>query len=222
LDAAERFRALAPTLRALEASPSLVEMAHEAASDELRHASLCRELIVHFGGALPAEKPCVPAARIAPAGLEGRERVLYEIVALSCITETLSTALLGELVARADDPVCKQAMHSVLRDEVNHSRLGWAFLAEERARGARDGVGRHVPEMLEAALGPHFFTFADAPDAQQKELTAIGSLERPERQRVVREALETVVFPGLERFGIGTSAAKRWLDLNRSSPRTPV
>jgi hypothetical protein len=143
--------------------------------------------------------------------------VLYEIVALSCITETLSTALLGELVTRAGDPVCKQAMHSVLRDEVNHSRLGWAFLAEERARGGRDCVGRHVPEMLAAALGPHFFTFADAPDAQQKELAAIGSLERPERQRVVRETLETVVFPGLERFGIETSPAKRWLELNRAA-----
>jgi hypothetical protein len=210
LDAADRFRALAAALRALEASPSLVEMAHEAAADELRHASLCRELIVHFGGAFPAEKPRVPAGRIAPAGLEGRERVLYEIVALSCITETLSTALLGELVARAGDPVCKQAMHSVLRDEVNHSRLGWAFLAEERARGARDCIGRHVPEMLAAALGPNFFTLADAPDAQQKELA------RPERQRVVRETLESVVFPGLDRFGIETSPAKRWLELNRS------
>jgi hypothetical protein len=194
-------------------------MALEAASDELRHASLCRELIVHFGGALPTEKPCALAGRIAPAGLEGRERVLYEVVALSCITETLSTALLGELVARARDPVCKQAMHSVLRDEVNHSRLGWAFLAEERGRGARDCVGRHVPEMLEAALGPHFFTFAHAPDAERKELAAIGSLERPERQRVVRETLESVIFPGLERFGIETSSATRWLELNCSPPR---
>ena len=216
LDAAERFRSLAPTLQALGSSPSLVDMAHEAASDELRHASLCRELIVHFGGTLPTEKPRVPAGRIAPAGLEDRERALYEIVALSCITETLSTALLGELVARAGDPVCKQAMHSILRDEVNHSRLGWALLAEEHARGARDCVGRHVPEMLEAALGPHFFAFA-APDAQQTELAAIDSLERPERQRIVRETLEGVVLPGLERFGIETSPTKRWLDLNRNA-----
>ena len=32
---------------------------------------------------------------IAPARLVLRERVLYEVVALSCITETLSAALLG-------------------------------------------------------------------------------------------------------------------------------
>ena len=219
LDAAERFRALAPTLQALGASPSLVEMAHEAACDELRHASLCRELIVHFGGALATEKPRVPASSFAPVGFQGRERVLYELVALSCITETLSTALLGELVARAGDPVCKQAMHSVLRDEVNHSRLGWAFLAEERGRGARDCVGRHVPEMLEAALGPRFFTFTAAPAAEQKELATLGSLERPERQRIVRETLESVIFPGLERFGIDTHPAKGWLDLNGGAPR---
>jgi hypothetical protein len=72
--------------------------------------------------------------------------------------------------------------------------------------------------MLEAALGPHFFTLADAPAAEQKELAALGSLGRPERQRIVRETLESVIFPGLERFGIDTHPAKRWRDLNGGAP----
>jgi hypothetical protein len=210
LEAAQRFHALAPILRASRASEAVVGMTEEAATDELRHASLCRRLIEHFGGE-PRPDPQISLRWVSPPGLEPRERLLYEIVALSCMTETLSTALLGELVARARDPVCKEAMHSILRDEVNHSRLGWAFLAEEHARGAGDCVGRHLPAMLEATLGDELFVAAEAPDPRLTELAGLGSLERPERQRIVREALASVVFPGLERFGIDTGPGRRWL-----------
>jgi bacterioferritin (cytochrome b1) len=211
LEAAQRFGALAPLLRAAAASEVIVGMAEEAAVDELRHAELCRELVLHFGGAPPPE-PEIALRWTAPAGIEGRERLFYEIVALSCVTETLSTALLGELVARATDTVCRQAMHSILCDEVKHSRLGWAFLAEEHARGVRDCVGPHLPAMLEATLGDELFRVPAGSDPRLAQLAGLGSLERPERLRVVREALQSVVFPGLELFGIETAFGRRWLD----------
>jgi hypothetical protein len=210
LEAAQRFRGLVPTLRALGVSAVIVAMADKAAVDELRHASLCRQLIEYFGGVPPPE-PQISLRSLAPAGLAGREGTLYEVVALSCVTETLSTALLGALVARARDPVCKQAMHSILRDEVDHSRLGWALLAEERARGARDCVGEYLPDMFAATLGDEFFSLATAPDPRLAELAGFGSLELAERQQIVRETLVHVIFPGLERFGIETEHGKRWL-----------
>lgn len=215
LESAARFRALAPRLRACGASSVVADMAEEAASDELRHAGLCRELIRHFGGELPHERE-VSLAALAPRGVEHGERVLYEIVALSCVTETLSTAVLGELVARAQDPVCRQAMHSILRDEVSHSRLGWAFLAEARARGLRDCVGPHLPAMLHDTLGHGFF---EATEAQPPELSGLGALSLSERQRVAWETLEHVVFPGLERFGIDTALGRRWLGARSSAAR---
>jgi bacterioferritin (cytochrome b1) len=211
LEAAQRFRALAPLLRAAGASEVVVGIAEEAAADELRHADLCRQLVRHFGGALPPE-PEIALRWTAPADVKGRERILYEIVALSCVTETLSTALLGELVARATDPVCRQAMHSILCDEVNHSRLGWAFLAEEHARVVRDCVGPHLPGMLEATLGDELFKAAGVPDPRLAQLAGLGSLERQDRLRVVHETLQRVIFPGLELFGIETASGRRWLD----------
>ena len=210
LQAAARFRALAPVLRASDAPPAIADMADEAASDELRHADLCRQLIRHFGGDPPPERE-ISLDALSPSGVEPGERVLYELVALACVTETLSTALLGELVARARDPVCRQAMHAILRDEVNHSRLGWAFLAAKHAGGARDCVGQYLPPMLDDTLGDRFFAVADSHEPEVVELAGIGFLERAERQRVVRETLEHVVFPGLERFGIDTALGRRWL-----------
>lgn len=211
LEAAQRFSALAPRLRASGASEVIVGMAEEAAADELRHVELCRQLVRHFGGA-PPPAPEIALRWTAPAVVEGRDRLLYEVVALSCVTETLSTALLGELVERATDTVCRQAMHSILCDEVRHSRLGWAFLAEEHARVVRDCVGPHLPAMLEATLGDELFSVPGAPDPRLAQLAGLGSLERPDRSRVVREALESVIFPGLELFGIETASGRRWLD----------
>lgn len=211
LDAAARFGALAPRLRTAGASAVIVAMAEDAAADELRHAELCRQLVRHFGGSAPAESE-VTLRWTAPAELDDREQLLHEFVALSCVTETLSAALLGELVARATDPVCRQTMHSILRDEVNHSRLGWAFLAEQHARGARDSVSAHLPDMLAATLSDELFRAPEFRDPRLAELAGLGSLERPDRLRVVRDTLEGAIFPGLELFGIDTATAKRWLN----------
>jgi hypothetical protein len=220
LEAAERFRTLAPILRGVGASATVAEMAEVAAADELRHATLCRQLIDHFGGAAPAERP-ISVRRIAPRELEGRACVLYEVVALSCMTETLSTVVLAELVAQARDPVCRHAMHTILRDEVNHSRLGWAFLAEEHARGTGDCVGRYLPRMLEATVGEELFSTEIRPDPKLTELAGLGALELGDRQRMVRDTLQGVVFPGLERFGVETSLGRHWLEARLGVPAPP-
>lgn len=213
IEAAERFRALAPVLEEFGSSRAIIDMVEAAGDDELRHVSLCEELVRHFGGTVTPSSPS-PLRPIAPTELSGADRVLYEVVALSCVTETLSTALLGELVAQARDSACKQAMHSILRDEVNHSRLGWAFLAEQHASGARDCVGAYLPRLLDATLGAGFLQAVDQPDHRRDELAGLGSLRLNERQRIVRETLAQVIFPGFERFGVDTRSARRWLDLS--------
>ena len=209
LEAANHFRILASALGAADASGAVVGLALEAAEDELRHAELCRKLVTHFGGTVSSQ-PTITSRRVAPAELGARERLLYAIVALSCVTETLSTAILGELVDRASDSVAKQAMQSILRDEVNHSRIGWAFLAEEHARGANDCIGEYLPGMLSATVSDDLFA-ADAADLGAQELAGFGVLERGDRRRIVRETLDLVVFPGLERFGIDVQAGRNWL-----------
>lgn len=211
LEAAARFRTLSAELSAHAASDVVIAMAAEAAADELRHATLCRQLAEHFGGSRLSEPPLdVSTRRVAPRGLEGREALLYELVALSCVTETLSTALLGALVEAARDTIAKETMHSILRDEVRHSRLGWAFLAESHAAGARDVVAPHLPALLSATLGAAPFAAVPS-DPGDAELAGYGELERSVSLRVVRECFAEVIFPGLARFGIDTSLGERWL-----------
>jgi hypothetical protein len=215
-EAAERFRRLSAELVRFGASAVVMEMARRAATDELRHAERCLDLVSHFGEMVPAME-VAPARTVAPRSLDERERVLYEVVALSCVTETLSTALLGALVERARDPLAKETLHSILCDEIEHSRLGWAFLAEEHARGARDCVSEWLGPMLSSTFSDELFDASSDASALDRALAGFGALERAERQRVVRETLHAVVFPGLERFGIDTTRGRSWLG-NKTLP----
>jgi hypothetical protein len=144
---------------------------------------------------------------VAPERWPREQRLLYEIVAMSCVTETLSTALLGALVEQASDSLTKHTMHSILRDEVMHSQVGWAFLAEQRARGAPDCIGPHLPAMLHSTLGSGFFDT----DPLAAELSGLGCLDGASTRRIVGEALRLVIFPGLARFGIDVDPGLDWL-----------
>src|SRR5258706_3397685 len=94
LEAAARFGRLATRLAGAGADATVVRMARSSASDEARHATLCADLVRHFGSE-PSPHAVIDVPNVAPVGLLLREQVLYEVVALSCITETLSAALLG-------------------------------------------------------------------------------------------------------------------------------
>ena len=209
LEAASRFARLADQLSTLGAHPRVVALTREAASDELRHASDCLQLVVHFGGDVPETRD-EPATRVAPAELGRREAVLYEVVAMSCVTETLSCALLGALVERARDPRVRQVMHAILRDEVRHSQLGWAHLEAERERIPVALLADYLPAMLSATVQEELFISRDDHPLEEP-LSGLGALSRKQRLTVFDRSMHEVVLPGLERYGVDTSQGARWL-----------
>lgn len=210
LEAAARFTRLAAELEANDAVAPVIAMAREAAADELRHAEKCVNLVREFEGSAFDVGPLPTSRAVAPHGLPARERLLYEIVAMSCVTETLSAALLGELVDRATDSLVRETMHGILRDEVNHARLGWAHLAAERERGVMDVVGPSLPAMLAGTVSEELFaSWAEHP--AQEMLSGLGALDRAERRRIFSDTLSQVIFPGLKHFGVDTKSGENWL-----------
>ncbi|WP_437738384.1 ferritin-like domain-containing protein [Sorangium sp. So ce1335] len=210
LEAAARFSRLAEQLETAGAVAPVVAMARAAAADERRHAELCAALARELGGAAFTPRAVAGAAEVAPRGLDRRERVLYEVVAMACVTETLSAALLGEMVERATDPRVRETMQHILRDEVDHARLGWAHLAAERQRGCADVIGEHLPAMLAGTVHEEVFSSWTEHPAQEA-LSGLGALDRAERRRIFDETMRRVVLPGLRHLGIDTGRGEQWL-----------
>lgn len=210
LEARARFGRLADAFLKHNAPQKISEIAKQAAADEHRHAGVCRDLIHHLGGEVPQDR-AVQAGEVAPASLGEKSRLLYEVVAMSCVTETLSCTLLGVLVDRTQDTRIKQAMHSILSDEVRHSRLGWAYLADRSAQGPQSFLADYLPNMLAGTVHEEIFN-ACAESPFDAELGTFGILNRAERLEIFRSTMTDVVFPGLERFEVDTGRGRQWLD----------
>lgn len=181
----------------------LAARARQAAADERDHATRCQAVIAALGG-----DPTPPAATPLPAlGATDRpaaDHALYAAVAVGCVTESLSCALLLALRAVATHPQVVATLDAIAKDEIAHARLGWAALARAAARADVGWLGAHVDGMRAAAVGAEVAAVA-GDDA----LAELGVLPRAEAAAVVAATWATVIVPGLARHGVvpGASAA---------------
>lgn len=216
-EAATRFERLAAQLEAAHAAPVVVAMARRAAGDEVRHVEICAELAARYGHPGGPADP-LPAHEIGPRSLAARERLLYEVVAFCAVTESINSALMTVSFAQATDPAVRSAVREILRDEVNHARLGWAHLSAERAQGAGAHLAASLPAMLAGTVREELFAPGDGA-AIDPRLAGHGELPLAVRAEVFVRTLESVVFPGLEAHGVSAAAGRRWLANARAGLR---
>lgn len=208
-EAADQFARLAHDLRALHGpKDDIARMAEEAAADERTHAALCRAILDRSGAPLDAAAP-VTGTLLGPPALDSSERALYACVALSCITETLSTALLADMQKKASPGIIHRTVHEILEDEVSHSRLGWAQLARAADRGNVSWLSRHVPSMLREAIASDVGPMLRASEAGI-DFSCWGILPPHRAKEIVSRTVKEVILPGLERFGIATTTAEAY------------
>lgn len=207
-----RFDALSQGLQAAGAPATLVELATRAAADEIRHASRCADILRARGAEVPP-----PETRLlffGPADLGPEQRLTYEVVAQSCIAETESMATLVTLLDAARDEHLRTVLQELARDEVQHARLGWGYLAWARNRIDLSFLAEFLPEMATVATGPEMFE-AGPPEADDDRLLLSGVVPKRERRRIYLETLASVVIPGFEEFGVATGPLRRWADEKR-------
>jgi hypothetical protein len=208
-EAEARFRRLTRQLAAEGAEPVVVGLARRATHDERRHARICTRMAARYGHREHPDDP--PSAKeIGPASLSPRDRLLFEVVAFCAITESINAALMTETWRAARVPAVRAAVHVILRDEVAHSRLGWAHLAAERARGNGAFIADALPSMLAGAATEELFTPGES-GPESARLVAHGELPLSTRVELFRATLRDVVFPGMEALGVDTGAGRSWL-----------
>lgn len=202
-EAAALFEMLANQLAHQREPETLIAMARQAAEDEVDHARRCRLIVDHYG----TLSPVTPAQcfEIAPRDLPTRDRLAYAMAAVSCVTETLSAALLLEMKDRAGPALIRETVHVVAKDEIRHSRLGWAYLSKYQATNSLAWLSPYIPAMLSAAVTTDLEPMTSL---SQVDLSAFGILGRGEIGLICRDACEQAIFPGFERLGIDTTPAR--------------
>jgi len=210
IEAAARFARMANELAEAGAMEVVVRGAADASADEMRHRDLCARLAARWG-APDAIHHVPPRERIGRSDMEPRDRLLWEVVAVCCVSETMNTSLLTRCLEVAKDAEIRSTLHELLEDEVRHARLGWAHLAAERAVSRGEFLRDVLPLVLEASVEPGFLE-GHAHAGWTDALYDYGELPSAELVQIYRDTLNLVVFPGLDAVGVDTSTGRAWLE----------
>lgn len=208
------FSRLLPQLIEAEASIEYKSVVLRAAMDELRHASLCLQVVSYLGGAPELEADLATLPLPEHAGRTPRERALRNVIFASCLSETISTSLLAEEREETTDPRIRRVVEQLSADEILHAKLGWSLLgewlplldADERA-----GLERYLPlalgtieaKMLEAMPLPP----RPLPEALVRELAGLGAMDGHVAREILYAVLEDVIVPRFEELGLAAAAA---------------
>ncbi len=114
-------------LLAAGAPGELLELAHRAALDEIRHARPCFALAAAYAGEelAPGPFPLGREVRIGASLLE----IAVSTVEEGCIGETVAAVLAAEQLSRATDPAVRAALAQIAEDEARHAELAWRTAA---------------------------------------------------------------------------------------------
>lgn len=145
------FARAALELMAVGAPAELVADAHQAAIDEVRHASRAFALAQLFGGdqVAPSAFPLKPELQISTNLSEVVRKNLEE----GCMAEMVSLAkakeqlLQGGLITHEE-----MALQQVFQDEARHAALAWRTVQWALRSDGSDGSDRSVREVLQRAL----------------------------------------------------------------------
>lgn len=198
------FARIAHALAEEGCEPVVLELVARAAADEVRHAELCaRYAAAWLGeGAVPRRFRGVPKIPEHPDA-DPATRVLLHVVEMCCFSETFTGVYLGEMHARATESVARALLESLLEDEIDHGRAGWAYVAERARDGRLGGLAEALPALVARTTAGVLGASAEDDDPA---LEAHGWLGRTAAAAVYRRALSEVILPGFEAVGLDVTS----------------
>ena len=108
------------------APPDLIAAGLAIVADELEHSRLSHEVYIAAGGTQP---PAIIREHLGLARTAGLEHdLLSAIVRVFCLGETVAVPLFSHLREPCTEPIARDALDQILRDEVRHRDFGWDTL----------------------------------------------------------------------------------------------
>ncbi|WP_437730592.1 ferritin-like domain-containing protein [Sorangium sp. So ce1335] len=188
------FSRFALEMMAVGAPAEMLDAAHEAARDEVRHAKLCFGLASAYAG---------EALEPAPFAFGGAVEVTSDLPELAaravregCIGETLAAVQASAQLEHAADAAVRKVLATIADDEARHAELAWRFVAWALQTGG-DAVRRAVSAAFEAGLAAPPPAAAAAGDAPAGALAAHGRPDGAVLADAWRRAIAEVVTPAM-------------------------
>lgn len=203
---AEVFEVLADQLEQAGVDARHVARCREFAGEERLHGALCGAVVQALGG---EAKALVPEADPVPLHEEvgPLEAALRNLISISCLSETVATALIGAEREEMPEGELKELLTTIWADECGHANFGWRLLGEllpdDDAMKARlsDYLAlafAHLEAHELAHLPPHVFP---------KEGAALGLCGGPDARLLLLATIETIIVPGLQARGLDAVGA---------------
>ncbi len=177
-------------LMALGAPAHLVAGAHEAALDEVRHASLGFALASAY-----ADAELSPGKLEAAASLElatTLEALAVAAVKEGCVGETLAALVAGSQLAVASDAAVRAALAQISEDETRHAELAWRTVA-----WAIESGGESVKEAVRGAFVDAMGAVEAAKPSDEVAVHSHGRLSGKEAQAERIRGVREVVLPAM-------------------------
>lgn len=216
---ADSFEHIEAALLRRNAGVSLVALAHRAIDDEYRHAELSRVVASRFAG---YELPPPPRLALELPEHRGATPDLRDslfIVGQCVLNETTAGAFLEVCLSHARGTLAAAALRELLSDEIDHGRIGWAYLAS---------LDEHHRAGLSTWLLPMAFLNlrewrreSPADPRHSPALSWHGAPPASVIHRALVDALESLIVPGLIELGMATTALETWLADGASTERAP-
>ncbi len=142
------FSRVAWLLAAVGAPADLLRGAHQAALEEVDHAERCFALAAGYGGRSHTVDE-MPELLRGGMDLNGDALVLLAVESLNdgCLLEDFNADVAGACAEACEEPVTRQVLEQIAREERSHAELSWAILAWCGAAG-----GARVQQAVAAAL----------------------------------------------------------------------
>ncbi len=121
------FSRLSLQLMALGAPIELLEDAHRAALDEVRHTRVCLAMAERWGATGVTLEP-FPFTRPVDVNVSLVE-LATDAVCEGCVNETLGAYAAREAARRAADPQARSALETMAQDEARHAALAYRIVA---------------------------------------------------------------------------------------------
>lgn len=190
----------------LGADRGIVATAQRAIDDEHRHTGLCRDVAARYFGAPVIAPPVLelvpPRHELAPS-VEARQALW--VVGQCAFNETFASAYLSLCHERAETKLARAALRELLSDEIDHARIGWAYL---------DSMPSHLAAVVQDWLVPlaesNLREWRKVRLVEDESLAKHGIPPAPAVEEALLSAVTDLIVPGMAHVGLDPTALARW------------